>query len=191
MMIAVPVKTYTPAEYLELEITSPNRNEYHNGEIIPMTGGTPTHNEIIGALTVILRLALKGKPLQVFVTDQRLWIPETQIYTYPDVMVVPRPILLQEGRKDTVTQPVFIAEILSNSTKNYDRSEKFANYRTIPSFQEYLLVDQSKPYVEQYTKQGANQWLFTEYDCLEDRFMMPSLGIELGLADLYADVELD
>ena len=189
-MIAVPAKIYTPEEYLELEIDSPTRNEYHNGEIISMTGGTPTHNEIIGALTVILRLALKGKPLQVLATDQRLWIPEPQVYTYPDVMVVPRPILLQEGRKDTVTQPVFIAEILSNSTKNYDRSEKFANYRTIPNFQEYLLIDQSKAHVEQYIKQGANQWVFTEYDNLDAHFTLSSLNVEINLADLYADVEL-
>ena len=154
-----------------------------------MTGGTPTHNEIIGALTVILRLALKGKPLQVFVTDQRLWIPERQIHTYPDVMVVPRPILLQEGRKDTVTQPVFIAEVLSNSTKNYDRGEKFADYRTISTFQEYLLIDQTKPHVEQYVKQSENQWLFIEYDNLDTRFMLSSIGVEISLADLYENIE--
>ncbi len=188
-MIAIPAKTYTPEEYLELETESTTRNEYRDGEIIPMTGGTPTHNEIIGALTVILRLALKGKPLQVFVTDQRLWIPEPKIHTYPDIMVVPRPIQLQEGRKDTVTQPVFIAEVLSNSTKNYDRGEKFADYRTIPNFQEYLLVDQSKPHVEQYIKQKENQWLFVEYSNLQEQFTLSSLGIEVGLADLYEGVE--
>ncbi|NJL91088.1 MAG: Uma2 family endonuclease [Coleofasciculaceae cyanobacterium SM2_1_6] len=188
-MVAVPVKTYTPEEYLELEVTSTTRNEYRDGEIISMAGGTPTHNELIGALTVILRLALKGKPLQVFITDQLLWIPDRSVYTYPDVMVVPRPVLLQEGRKDTVIQPIFIAEILSNSPKNNDRGEKFADYRTIPSFQEYLLVDQTKPHVEQYLKQGANQWLFTEFDRLDDRFTLPSLGLELSLADLYAEVE--
>lgn len=188
-MIATPVKTYTPEEYLEFETTSTTRNEYRNGEIIPMTGGTPTHNEIIGALTVILRLALKGKPLQVFVTDQRLWIPERQFHTYPDVMVVPRPILLQEGRKDTVTQPVFIAEVLSNSTKNYDRGEKFSDYRTISSFQEYLLIDQVKPHVERYIKQSEHQWLFIEYDNLDDRFMLSSIGVEVSLVDLYEGVE--
>ncbi|PZV14161.1 MAG: hypothetical protein DCF20_13485 [Pseudanabaena sp.] len=188
-MIAVPVKTYTPEEYLELETISTTRNEYRNGEIIPMTGGTPTHNEIIGALTVILRIALKGKPLQVFVTDQRLWIPQIKIHTYPDVMVVPRPIALQEGRKDTVTEPVFIAEVLSNSTKNYDRGEKFADYRTISSFQEYLLIDQLKPHVEHYIRQSGNQWLFTEYDHLDDRFMLSSIGVEVSLVDLYEGVD--
>lgn len=185
----VSPKTYSPQEYLALEIAATTRNEYRNGEIIKMTGGTPTHNEIIGAMTVILRLALKGKPLQVFVTDQRLWIPDRQVYTYPDVMVVPRPIALQEGRTDTVTQPILIVEVLSNATKNYDRSEKFGDYRTIPTFQEYLLVDQSQPYVEQYIKQEAHKWLLIEYTNLEDRIVLSSLGMEFRLADVYEDVE--
>lgn len=189
-MTTVPTKIYTPEEYLELEITAEIRNEYRNGEIIPMTGGTPTHNEIIGALTVILRLALKGKPLQVFITDQRLWIPDRKIHTYPDVMVVAKPIELQPGRKDTVTQPIFIAEVLSNSTKHRDQGEKFADYRTIPSFQEYLLVDQTKPRVEQYVKQAEDQWLAVEYDRLTDKFTSSFLGVEISLADLYENVDL-
>ena len=57
-------------------------------------------------------------------------------------MVIPKPIELQVGRKDTVVNPCFIAEVLSKSTQNYDRSEKFVAYRSIPSFQEYLLVSQ-------------------------------------------------
>ncbi len=185
----VSLKTYSPQEYLALEVAATTRNEYRDGEIIKMTGGTPTHNELIRAMTVLLSLGLRGKALQVFVTDQRLWIPDRKIYTYPDVMVVPRPIALQEGRRDTVTQPILIVEVLSNSTKNYDRSEKFADYRTMPSFQEYLLVDQSKVYVEQYIKQEANKWLLVEHGKLEDRIVLSSLGMEFSLADLYEDVE--
>ncbi|MBD2188973.1 Uma2 family endonuclease [Pseudanabaena mucicola] len=189
MTVAAPVKVISPAEYLNLEVKSTNRHEYRQGEIIEMTGGTPTHNEIIGALTVILRVSLKGKPLQVFVTDQRLFIPDRQAYTYPDVMVVSRPIALQEGRKDTVTEPILIVEVLSNSTKNYDRGEKFADYRSIPSFQEYLLIDQTKPHVEHYLKQGANQWLLREYSQLENRLELTSLGIEISLSEIYENVE--
>ncbi|NJK35293.1 MAG: Uma2 family endonuclease [Oscillatoriales cyanobacterium SM2_2_1] len=185
----VSPKIYSPEEYLALEVAATTRNEYRDGEIIKMTGGTPIYNEIIGAITVILRLALKGKPLQVFVTDQRLWIPDRQVYTYPDVMVVPKPIALQEGRKDTVTQPILIVEVLSHSTKNFDRSEKFADYRTIPSFQEYLLVDQSQPYAEQYIKQEAHKWLLVEHGKSDGRITLSSLGMEFSLADLYEDVE--
>lgn len=189
MTIATPVKAIAPAEYLKLEIESQDRHEYRQGEITKMTGGTPTHNEIIGALTVILRVLLRGKPLQVFVTDQRLFIPDRQVYTYPDVMVVPRPIALQEGRTDTVTEPILIVEVLSKSTKNYDRGEKFADYRSIPSFQEYLLIDQTKPHVEHYLKQGANQWLLREYSQLENQLQLSSLGIGLSLAEIYENVE--
>ena len=182
-------KNLSITEYFKLELKSPTRHEYRQGEIIEMTGGTPTHNEIIGALTVILRIALKGKPLQVFVTDQRLFIPDRQVYTYPDVMVVPRPIALQEGRKDTVTEPILIVEVLSKSTKNYDRGEKFEDYRSISSFQEYVLIDQTKPHVEHYCKQSTNQWLLSEYSQLEDRLEIASLGIELNLAEIYENVE--
>ena len=104
-------------------------------------------------------------------------------------MVVTKPVELQPGRKDTITNPILIAEVLSNSTKNDDRSEKFIDYRTIPSFQEYLLIDQYQPHVEQYIKQGANQWLMVEYDRLEDIVLLSSLGIEISLYELYENIE--
>ena len=99
-----------------------------------MTGGTPDHNDIAGNLYILLKLALKGKAYRTFYVDQRLWIPAVNLYTYPDVMVLQKPIELQTERKDTVINPCFIVEVLSKSTQNYDRSEKFAAYRTIPSF---------------------------------------------------------
>lgn len=135
-------KIYTPEEYLDLEIGSETRNEYRNGEIVSMTGGMPNHNEITSIFNAILRFGLKGKPYSIFVSDQRLWIPDANLYTYPDIMVVTKPIELKEGRKDTVVNPCFIAEVLSKSTQNYDKSEKFTAYRTIPNFQEYLLINQ-------------------------------------------------
>ncbi len=182
-------KIYTAEEYLALEVESETRNEFRNGEIVPMTGGTPTHNELIRALIVVLSLGLRGKPYQVFVADQRLWIPDCNLYTYPDVMIVPRPVELKSGRKDTVTNPILIAEVLSNSTKAYDRDEKFAAYRTIPTFQEYLLIDQSRCYVEQFTKQGAHQWLFTEYNDRDARITLAAIEAEIAMAELYENVE--
>jgi Uma2 family endonuclease len=119
------------------------------------------------------------------VTDQRLWIPERNLYTYPDVMVIPRPIVLQPGRKDTVMNPILIVEVLSDSTENYDRGDKFAAYRTIETVQEYLLINQSQRHVEQYAKQRANQWLFTEYDGEEAQVALASIPVEIALVDLY------
>ncbi len=143
-MIAQPqAKPYTADEYLALELASAERHEYRNGEIIPMTGGTPGHNRISGNLYIALSLGLKGQANEVFYADQRLWIPDKSLYTYPDVMVLPKPLTLQEGRKDTVINPCFVAEVLSKFTQNYDRGEKFVAYRSIPTFREYLLIDQA------------------------------------------------
>ncbi|MEB3123626.1 MAG: Uma2 family endonuclease [Snowella sp.] len=181
--------TYTPEEYLAIEISSETRHEYINGEIIPMTGGTPEHNEIASILNAILRTNLKGKPYSIFIADQRLWIPEKKLYTYPDVMIAQRPIQLQIGRKDTVINPIFIAEVLSQSTKNYDKDEKFSAYRTIPSFQEYLLIDQSSQHIEHYSKSGFNQWIFSEYNNSEDYINLTSISCKISLLEVYDDIE--
>lgn len=184
-------KIYTPEEYLELEVNSDTRHEYINGEIIPMTGGTPEHNEIASILNSALRVALKGQPYSIFVADQRLWIPAHNLYTYPDVMVVPRPLERQQGRTDTITNPIVIAEVLSKSTKSYDRDEKFAAYRTIPTFQEYLLVDQYSIHVEQYFKTDPNQWIFTEYNDPQSTILLSSISVEICLIDLYEGIGIE
>ena len=181
--------TYTPEEYLAIEISSETRNEYINREIIPMTGGTPEHNEIASILNAILRINLRGKPYSIFIADQRLWIPEKKLYTYPDVMIVQRPIQLQIGRKDTVKNPIFIAEVLSQSTKNYDKDEKFSAYRTIPSFQEYLLIDQYSQHIEHYSKSGFNQWIFSEYNNSEDYINLTSISCKISLLEVYDDID--
>lgn len=182
-------KTYTTQEYLEIEIVSETRNEYRNGEIISMTGGTPNHNDISGNLYALLKSALKGKPYRTFITDQRLWIPEVSLYTYPDVMVLPKPIALQIGRTDTVLNPCFIAEVLSKSTRNYDIGEKFAAYRTIPTFVEYLLIDQYRIHVEHFVKTDTNQWLFSEYDDPNITLSFKAFEFQIQIADTYENIE--
>jgi Uma2 family endonuclease len=104
-------------------------------------------------------------------------------------MVVAKPLELQSGRTDTITNPLLIAEVLSKNTKAYDRDEKFAAYRSIPSFQEYLLIDQYRLQVEQYSKTDANKWIFSEYSCMGDRLSLTSVAVEISLADLYENIE--
>ena len=188
-MIATPqTKTYTADEYLALEVVSDTRNEYRNGEIVEMPGGTPAHNALTNALSSILWYELLEEPNQVFVTDQRLQIPNTNLYTYPDVMLLKEPVELQPGRKDTVTNPLFIAEVLSQSTKNYDLGDKFQSYQTIPSFQEYLLVDQYRYHVEHRIRQAENQWLLTIHEGATAKVMLSSVPVEIGLSKLYSKV---
>ncbi|MEL6352212.1 MAG: Uma2 family endonuclease [Cyanobacteria bacterium J06627_28] len=187
----VGTKTYTAEEYLTLEIESDTRSEFRNGEIVAMTGGTPAHNRLAGALYALIWFELRKKPYTVFVTDQRLWLPTMNLYTYPDLMIMADPVVLKPGRKDTVINPMLIAEVLSDSTEAYDRNKKFEHFRTIETFQEYVLIDQYRPHVERYEKQTTNQWLFTEYSGLEASFTLSSVGMDIALADLYEAIEFE
>ena len=188
MTLAQETRYYSPQEYLELEVNSEIRHEYINGLIIPMTGGTPNHNQLALNFSGTLNYLLKRQPYQVFVTDQRLWIPATKIHTYPDIMVVKTPLEYEQGRKDTLVNPVMIAEVLSKSTKSYDRDEKFAAYRTIPSLQEYILIDQYKMHVEQYFKTDNNKWIFSEFTDADVSLNLASISCQIMLSDIYDKV---
>jgi Uma2 family endonuclease len=184
-------KTYTLEEYLELEVNCALRNEYIDGAIIPMTGATPNHNRITRNLCTSLTVGLRGQPYEVFVADQRLWIPRKRIYTYPDVTIVQGDLQLQDGRKDTITNPLLIVEVLSESTMDYDRTGKFAAYRTIPTFQHYVLIDQYSQHIEQYVKIGTRKWEFQEYDATDTVLSLSTIALDISLADIYDKVEFD
>lgn len=179
---------YSVQEYLERETTAEFRSEYRDGEIIPMTGGTVNHNYIVCNLSFALKSALKGKPYGVFVFDLRLSIPAKNMYTYSDMMVVGTPI---DGRQDIVTNPLIIAEALSHSTEGYDRSEKFDSYRTVNSFREYILIDQYKHHVEQFTKTEDDKWLLSVYKGEEAVLSLSSVEFQISLADIYENVEFE
>ncbi|MEQ9356839.1 Uma2 family endonuclease [Coleofasciculus chthonoplastes] len=189
IMQAEDKKIYTLEDYLEFEVNSENRHEFINGEIVLMTGGTPNHNQIAGNFYAALNFALKRQPYRVFVTDQRLWIPRKRLYTYPDIMVVQGELQFQEGRRDTITNPLIIAEVLSESTRSYDKDAKFAAYRTIPSFQEYLLIDQYTMHIEYYLKTERKRWIFYEYDDADEIVSLNSFSFQITLADIYDKVE--
>ena len=191
IMQAQKQRYYTPEEYLEVEINSEERHEYIDGEVISVTGGTPNHNQILLNLGGAINFTLKRQPYRVFVTDQRLWIPKKRIYTYPDVLVVQGDLQIQEGRADTITNPLMIAEVLSKSTAGYDRGDKFAAYRTIPSFQEYVLIEQYTLHVERFVKTETNQWLLSEYEGEETTFSLMSIPFEITLADIYDKVDFE
>ncbi len=191
IMQAEEKKNYTPDEYLELEANAEERHEYIDGDIVLMPGGMPNHNTIAGNFYAAINFALKRQPYRAFITDQRLWIPRQRIYTYPDVMLISGELQLQEGRRDTLTNPMMIVEVLSNSTEAYDRSGKFAAHRTIPSFQEYILIDQYDRHVEQYYKTEPRKWIFSEYDGAEAILSLNSVPFEITLADLYDKVDFE
>jgi Uma2 family endonuclease len=178
-------KSYTPEEYLELEEKAEFRSEYRDGEIVPMAGGTTRHNEISLNIATNLRFSLKGQEYRVYMSDVRLWIPPNRQYTYPDVMLIQGEPIYLENTTTTVTNPRLIVEVLSKSTGNYDRGEKFDYYRSIPELHEYILIDQSCYHVIQYVKTNQGQWLLTDYTQAEEIIKLGSIDLTLTLNDIY------
>lgn len=167
------------------------RSEYYEGKIIPMVGDTPNHNLISLNFSSAIKYAIKGKPYRVFMSDLRLWIPARRLYSYPDIMVVATPLVYAENRRDTITNPLIIVEVLSNSTESYDRGKKFEYYRSMESFQEDILIDQYRSHVEQFTKTEEGKWLLSECGNVEDILYLSSVECEISLQDIYEEVEFE
>lgn len=182
---------YTPEEYLKLEEAADYKSEYIDGQIIPMAGGSTNHNRIAGNFYAALNFAFRQQDYEVFMGDVRLWIPKRRIYTYPDVMIVAGEPEYFNNRTDTITNPQVIVEVLSQSTKGYDRQDKFEAYRTIATFQEYLLVAQTRIHVEQFSKTGKKQWTLSEYDEEDEAISLASVPLQISLLDFYNRVKFD
>lgn len=182
---------YSTEEYLALEDAADYKSEYIDGEIFPMAGGSTNHNQIAGNFYAELNFAFKKLDYRVYMSDVRLWIPKNRIYTYPDVMVVVAQPEYYNNRTDTITNPTVIIEVLSASTKGYDRSKKFEGYRSIPSFAEYLLVDQSRVYIEHFYKTDDKRWSFCEYNDSDDAIALGSVSLQISIADIYNKVQFE
>lgn len=191
MQVKTEKRSYTPEEYLELEEKAEYKNEYLDGEIVPMTGGTTNHNNIAGNFYVQVLLALREKNYNIYIGDVRLWLSRYRIYTYPDVMVIKGNPVYEGSGTTTVTNPLLIVEVLSNSTKNYDQGEKFDFYRSIPEFQEYILIDQYRFYVKQFAKNQEGKWVLTEYEGEDSTLVLESVEFQIGIRELYQRVNFE
>jgi Uma2 family endonuclease len=188
MLVQSKEKFYSPDEYRELEETAEFRNEYRDGEIVQMTGGSINHSRIIRNLSRVLGNLLEGQPYELFHNDLRLWIPRYRRGTYPDVMVIEGEPVFNEGRSDEILNPMLIVEVLSKSTNNFDKDDKFRFYRSIPELREYVLVSQYEFLVEQYIKTESNEWLFREYEGETATVSFASLGVQMSMSEIYVKV---
>lgn len=180
----------SPEEYLEGEYHAAHRSEYFNGEVFQLAGASPRHVLIVtNIVSELRRQTRKTRRCHVFSVDLRLRVSPTGLYTYPDVEVVCGEPVFVEKRRDTLTNPTLIIEVLSESTKDYDRGEKFEHYRSLPSLAEYILVAQGKVHVEHHARQTKGGWLLTETNKREDTLALPSIESELSLAEIYDGVD--
>ncbi len=195
MEVRDPIVVYdktklTVEEYLQFEKESLEKHEFFKGEIFAMAGASVRHNVIFSNLFGELSSRLKGHQCRPFGSDLRIHIPENTLFTYPDISIICREIISSTQDIDTAILPTVLIEILSPSTKNYDRGGKFKLYRDIPSLKEYILIDSESIGIEAFRINSHGNWELEEYKTLESTLMIPSLELKVALKEIYQRTKL-
>jgi Uma2 family endonuclease len=178
---------YTIEEYLAMEKESETKHEYYQGEIFAMAGVGLPHNIIFSNLFGRLASFLKGKSCRPFGSDFRVHIPQNTLFTYPDISIVCGEITTRENDDENLLNPAVIIEILSPSTRSYDKGRKFSLYKQIPSLKEYILVDSEALKVEAWFVNPDGYWELKEYQKKEEQFYIQTIELSLLLTDIYED----
>ena len=187
-MSSLPKHRYSAEEYLAIDREADYKSEYVAGEIFAMGGASPKHVLIAGNTAGELRNRLRDTNCQVYSADLRIQAESDNAYYYPDVVVVCGRPEYSDNRRDTVTNPLVIVEVLSPATRNYDRGDKIAHYRRLDSLREYILIDQEACHVEHFVrKEGI--WEFSESDDCQGSLVIPTLDIAIALKEIYAKLE--
>lgn len=186
-MIATKSHAYfTPEEYLEIERISPIKHEYLQGQIVAMAGASKARVIITGNLSALMVNHLRGTGCISYATDMKIRLPTLNLFYYPDLAVTcdERDRLSNE---DFIVHPKLIVEVLSDSTEAFDRGDKFADYKTIVEFEEYILIHQKQILVEQFQRQSDNLWVPQIYH-LGDTIELMSIGFTCPIGALYENV---
>jgi Uma2 family endonuclease len=194
-MVAEPIHPLsfpmTEEEYLVFEEMSQDKHEYANGYIYAMSGGTSNHSAIASSTLGALIAQLRGSGCRVYNSDLKIHIATTTSYRYPDVSVICGDPVYARGRKDLVTNPVLLVEVLSSSTAIIDLHQKLEEYLKIESLHAYLIISQDEAKIARYMKDDSGRWMYDYVMGLEAEIALPSLNCTLALSDVYEQVIWD
>lgn len=190
-MVANPIHDkWTVEEYLAFEEESEIRHEFVDGQIVAMAGAKKPHAQVNGAIYYLLYGQTLDRDCLVFQGDMRTQVSEN-IYYYPDIAVVCGQDHYTDETENSLTNPTVIIEVLSPSTEHKDRGQKFADYRTIPTLQEYWLFSQDRVQVEYYVRKSEKTWEFGEITDPDAVLELKSIGCTLALRDVYRRIDLN
>jgi Uma2 family endonuclease len=189
--VAYGKQKFTIEEYLAIEKAAIEKHEYYRGEIFAMSGAKMPHIRISRNLLVGLTNKLNDKRCQPYGSDMRIHIETNTLFTYPDISIVCGEPETLNNDNWNILNPAVIIEILSPSTKNYDRGEKFKLYRDIPTLKEYILVDSESIHIEIFRLNATHHWELEEYNAVEEMLFIQTINEHIALADIYAGVKLE
>jgi len=186
-----PEKIFSIEEYLSMEDKAIEKHEFFNGKIIKMPGAKPAHNIIATNILSELVFATqqKSKTYYVLNSDTKIYSPRFKSFLYPDAVLICEQIEMYPDSLTVITNPLLIVEVLSPSTEEYDRGDKFFAYKSIPSFKEYVLIAQSMPLVTASFKIGDRTWQDTEADGLEASIYLQSIDCTIDLKKIYRGIK--
>jgi Uma2 family endonuclease len=188
-MSGAPLPYLTPEQYLEIDRAAAVKSEYYNGAMFTIAGGSVAHSRLQLALARAVGNRLDLRKRMDVSSDMRIRVSATGLYTYPDYAVVCGPPALADKHKDTLLNPVFIAEVLSPSSVSYDRGQKFRHYRAIETLRHYMLVSQDRMLVEVFTL-AADGLDYATASKEGELVRLPAIGVEFPVEELYVGVEL-
>jgi Uma2 family endonuclease len=181
----------TIEEYLEFEKDSLEKHEYYKGEIFAMSGTLVAHNIIASNTFGLLYQKLKGKGgCRPFNSDLRIHIEKNTLFTYPDISVICGEVITLNDDNFNALNPTVIIEILSQSTKNYDRGDKFKLYRDIDTLKEYILIDSLSIGIEVFRLNEHSHWELEEYKAIHEVLQVPTLDVALSIKEIYEGTKL-
>ncbi len=189
--VAYGKEKFSIDEYLRMENTEVVKHEYYQGEIFAMSGAKVPHNTIVVNLLIKLGQKLKGKKCKPFDSDQRIHIPSNTLFTYSDISIICGEIITLNNDEYNVLNPTVIIEVLSSSTKNYDRGEKFKLYRDITTLKEYILVDSESIHIETFRLNENDHWELEEYNSAEDILIIKAIEENITLSEIYDGVRIN
>lgn len=184
-MSQVAARRTSYPDYLAMEAGSLDKHEFGDGMVIAMAGGTLSHSLLKTNLTVAVGSALRGRPCRPFDADLRVRVPATTLATYPDLTVICGPPERDAEDHEAAVNPTALFKVLSKSTAGYDRGEKFDHYQQLPSLQQYVLIDYTRPHVDVYTRLPSGGWERRGYG-EDQRVPLPSIDVELSVAEIYS-----
>ncbi len=188
--VAYGKQKFTIEEYLAMEEVAAEKHEYYRGEIFAMSGSKVPHNTISRNLLGQLIVKLKGKKCRPYGSDQRIHIETNSLFTYPDISVVCGEVITLNNDNWNILNPAVIIEILSPTTKNYDRGEKFMLYRDIPTLKEYILIDSEHVHVEAFRLNATHRWELEEYNSPDDLLHIKAINEVILIAEIYDEVQM-
>ncbi|MEM6436215.1 MAG: Uma2 family endonuclease [Cyanobacteria bacterium P01_D01_bin.115] len=188
-MVALSEPHLPPDAYLQLEAESTVKHEYMDGDVYAMAGASDVHVTISLNIATLLRSHMRGTGCRVYIADMKARIEACNCFYYPDVMVTG-----DDRDRETATYkrfPKLIVEVLSDSTEAFDRGDKFINYQTLDTLEEYVIVNTRHQRVECFRRTPDNLWLLQTYTPESDQFELKSLGFADEILALYEDAELE